>query len=481
MRDNRDHMRILNKDLLKRRNLLKLIFGGFVGSGAYALGERTAAAADPDPDPPPLATQSRFATLSDLRSVEEPHDLADIDVVVLNHHADNDRGGGTFRWVANSQAADDNAVYIKPDSVADGQPGRFARVFSGDVNVCWFGARGDDDIDDSIAFQAAIDWSEVRGGGVVRVPPGSYICNNVLLKNGVTLSSTAEAYGYSPSKILGTALRCTHPGFCLDTPEKGVTAAAVSGINFRGGGPNLAAGGIRLQKASWCAIKIAQFDNFADEAILITSGMACVIEDVLTTNVLLNRVRPKLAGAITIGGTDHYLNRIEANTSLHALSGNGSDRTIAAFLIRDANHFITNCVGEISDVGFVVQGLYHRFTGVRGDRNFGDGFIIDCKLTTFSSCTALDNNHDPKAKGSGFVITGPANTLSACIAASNRLPSLQLFGFDDHNPIGDVDRDTLYAACRSSNHQIAAQRCVTVKNQEVTFQDVQSRTGVAVR
>ncbi len=312
-------MRILDKGFLRRRHLLKFIFGGFVGSGALALSERTAAAGDPDPDPQPLASQSRFATLSDLRTVEDPHDLADIEVIVLNHHADSDRGGGTFRWVANSQAPDDNGVYIKPDSVAEGQPGRFVRVFSGDINICWFGARGDDDVDDSLAIQAAIDWAEKRGGGVVRVPPGAYICNNVLLKNGVTLSSTAAAYGYAPSKILGSALRCTHPGFCLDAPETGVTAAAVTGINFRGGGPNLAAGGVRLHRASWCAIKVAQFDNFANEAILIESGMACTVEDVLTTNVLLDRARPKLAGAITIGGTDHYLNRIEANTSLSAI------------------------------------------------------------------------------------------------------------------------------------------------------------------
>lgn len=471
-------MGILDNGFLRRRHLLKFIFGGFVGSGTLALTERAAAATDsPDPAAQPLAAQSRFATLSDLRTVDDPHDLADINVIVLNHHAENDRGGGTFRWMANSQAADDNGVYIKPDSVADGQPGRFVRVFSGDINVCWFGARGDDDVDDSVAFQAALDWAEKRGGGVVRVPPGAYICNNVLLKNGVTLSSTAAAYGYAPSKILGSSLRCIHPGFCLDTPETGVTAAAVTGINFRGGGPNLAAGGIRLQKASWCAIKVAQFDNFADEAIVITSGMACAIEDILTTNVLLNRARPKLAGAISIGGTDHYLNRIEANTSLHALSGAPTQRTIAAFLIRDANHFISNCVGEISDVGFVVEGLYHRFTGSRGDRNFGEGFIINCKLTTFSSCTALDNNHDPKANASGFLILGPSNTLASCIAACNRLPSLQVYGFDDHNPIGDVERDTLYAACRSSNHQIAAQRCVTAKNKELTFQDVATRAG----
>ena len=473
-------MRMLNKDVLKRRNLLKLMFGGFVGSGAYALTERTASAAPNDPDPP-LATQNRFPTLSELRSVEDPHELADIDIVVLNHHSENDRGGGTFRWAPNAHQHDDNAIFIRPDSVAADQPGRFQRVFSGDVNVCWFGARGDDDVDDSIAFQAAIDWSEERGGGVIRVPPGAYICNNVVLKNGVTLSSTAAAYGYSPSKILGASLRCTKPGFCLDTPETGVTGAGVTGINFRGGGPKFAAGGIRFQKASWCAIKVAQFDNFSDEAIVIDAGMACVIEDVLTTNVLLNRARPKPAGAITLAGTDHYLSRVESNTSLHALSSDGPERIIAAFLIRGANHFISNCVGEISDVGYIVEGLYHRFTGCRGDRNWGEGFIINCKLTTFSSCTALDNNHDPKAKASGFLILGPSNTFASCIAASNRLPSLQLYGFDEHNPIGDVERDTLYAACRSLNHGIAAQRCFTAKGKELTFADVATRSGAEIR
>lgn len=470
-------MRVFERELLRRRNLLKFLFGGFVGSGAYVVAQRAAAAAENDPDPPPLAAQSRFATLSDLRTVDDPRDLAEVELTVLNHHSEGDRGGGIFRWVANSNVPDDNGVYVRPDSVPEGQPGRFVRVFSGEIDVCWFGARGDDEVDDTPAFQAAIDWSAARGGGVVRVPPGAYICNNVLLKNGVTLSSTAAAYGYGPGKIFGAALRCTHPGFCLDTAEKGVTGAGVSGINFRGGGPNLAAGGIRLQKASWCAVKVAQFDNFADEAIVITSGMACVIEDVLTTNVLLNRARPKLAGAISVAGTDHYLNRIEANTSLHALSGEPSKRTVAAFLIRDANHFVSNCVGEISDVGYVIEGLYHRFTACRGDRNFGEGFIINCKLTTFSSCTALDNNHDPKANASGFLILGPANTLASCIAACNRLPSLQQYGFDDRNPIGEPDRDTLYAACRSSNHQIAAQRCATAKNKDVTFQDVATRTG----
>ncbi len=461
-------MGIFQNNQMRRRNILKLIFGSFLGSGAYALSESRAKA-----DAAPSPVQSRFNTISELRAFTNLADVGSFDVVLLHHSSPNDRGGGIFRWNPASQQPDDNGLHIKPQIVSPEKAGRFERVFVGDVDICWFGAQGDDVSDDSPAIQAAIDWTAKTGGGVVRVPPGSFICNNVLLRNGVTLSSSAAAYGYGPSKILSASLRCTKPGWCLDTPERGVTSAGISGINFRGGGPDLAAGGVRFRKASWSAIKVAQFDNFADEAIFIAGGLACTIEDVLTTNVLLNRNRRQVSGAITIQGTDHFLHRIEANTSLHALSG--PNRLIAAFVIRDANHFISNCVGELSDTGFVVEGMFHRFSACRGDRNFGDGFIIRCRLTTFSSCTSLDNSHDPQAKASGFIILGPGNTLSGCVAACNKLPSVHQYGFDDRVAVGDVENSTLYAACRSSGHQIAAQRCYTANAQERVFNSVQSR------
>jgi hypothetical protein len=462
-------MGIFHGDRLRRRNILKLIFGGFLGSGAYALSEDPAKA-----DAAPLPVQTRFDTLADLRAVGDLADVTSVDVVLLRHSSENDRGGGIFRWNPYSLESDDDGIFIRPDLIPADEPGRFERVFVGDIEVYWFGGRGNDVSDDSQAIQAAIDWASKKGGGIVRVPQGSFICNNVLLKDGVTLSSPAAAYGYGPGKILSSSLRCTKPGWCIDTPAAGVTSASISGINFRGGGPGLPAGGVRFRKGSWSAIKVAQFDNFADEAIFIGGGLACTVEDVLTTNVLLNRNRHQVSGAITIQGTDHFLNRIEANTSLHALSG--PNRMIAAFVIRDANHFINNCVGEISDIGFVIEGVFHRFSTCRADRNFGDGFIIRCRLSAFSSCTALDNSRDPHAKASGFLIFGPGNSLSACIAACNKLPSVQQYGFDDRVVFGDVENSTLYAACRSSGHQIAAQRCYTANAQERLFDSVASRT-----
>ncbi|MEI9915006.1 MAG: hypothetical protein WDN29_03490 [Methylovirgula sp.] len=94
---------------------------------------------------------------------------------------------------------------------------------------------------------------------------------------------------------------------------------------------------------------------------------------------------------------------------------------------------------------------------------------------------ARQQSRPEKRRASGFLILGPSNTFASCIAACNRLPSLQLYGFDEHNPIGDVDRDTLYAACRSLNHQIAAQRCFTAKGKDLTFADVATRSGAEIR
>ncbi|MEI9915004.1 MAG: hypothetical protein WDN29_03480 [Methylovirgula sp.] len=73
-----------------------------------------------------------------------------------------------------------------PDSVPADQAGRFQRVFSGDVNVCWFRRPRPTTMSMILSHsRRPIDWSEGRGGGVIRVPPGAYVCNNVVLKNGV--------------------------------------------------------------------------------------------------------------------------------------------------------------------------------------------------------------------------------------------------------------------------------------------------------
>lgn len=55
------------------------------------------------------------------------------------------------------------------------------------INVKDYGAAGDGKIDDTSAFQAAIDNTSKKGGGDVYIPAGTYILNSIYLKSNVNL------------------------------------------------------------------------------------------------------------------------------------------------------------------------------------------------------------------------------------------------------------------------------------------------------
>src|SRR5579862_5894363 len=139
-------MVMTQNDPVKRRNMLKLVFGAFLGSGAYAFSNEIARARS-------AILPRNFNTFTELRTVSDLADIVDGDVVVLHQSAEDDRGGGIFRWNPYSQEADDNAMVIRPQNVPEERPGRFVRVHSDSIDACWFGAKGDDVADDSQAIQ----------------------------------------------------------------------------------------------------------------------------------------------------------------------------------------------------------------------------------------------------------------------------------------------------------------------------------------
>src|SRR5262249_38039110 len=76
-------------------------------------------------------------------------------VVVGGYLVVGDGGGGVFFWDASSSTGDDAGTIIVPTGSTTG---RWVRLFSGDINVKWFGARGDGTTDDTAAIQAALDY-----------------------------------------------------------------------------------------------------------------------------------------------------------------------------------------------------------------------------------------------------------------------------------------------------------------------------------
>jgi hypothetical protein len=61
-------------------------------------------------------------------------------VVVKGYGSAGDGGGGIFLWNDASTLADNDGTIIRPNDVAAASPGRWIRLYSGPVNVRWFGA-----------------------------------------------------------------------------------------------------------------------------------------------------------------------------------------------------------------------------------------------------------------------------------------------------------------------------------------------------
>src|SRR5205823_1904846 len=89
-----------------------------------------------------------------------------------------DGGGGVFYWEASSTAAEDGGTLFAPNPAA---PGRWRRVYSGPLDVRWFGADSGGTLPSRLAIQCAIDAAArlptaPRGcGPVVSLAPGTYL------------------------------------------------------------------------------------------------------------------------------------------------------------------------------------------------------------------------------------------------------------------------------------------------------------------
>lgn len=322
------------------------------------------------------------------------------------------------------------------------------------VSVKDFGAVGDGVADDTIKVQAAIDAIASVGGGIVYFPVGNYRCN-VVLKANVTLTSLGTGtFGYLASGTnKGVILTQAAAGFVVDTPATGISNCAIVGINFKGLGAGTAGGGVRFQDVQWGAVKQCSFDNFADQAVLKNAGNANTFEDILTTNVLLNRTRSTQNGCIELaGGADDFLSRIEANPSLTTGVSDANLR-VCAIVIRSANVFASNCVGEFADWGFYTTGNYCRFVNCRADQNKGSGFY--CGGTSlYSNCLSLSNGQAAANTYDGFYVGGFGDSFSNC--ASKNLTSSVRYGFYDPVNNSSVSARNTYVGCSAGGYGTAA-------------------------
>ena len=107
-------------------------------------------------------------TIADLKALDtSAHTRAN----VLGYYAAGDGGGGVFRFDPASAKDDNGGTVLAPDVGS----GRWLRVYSGALNLRWFGAKGDGSTDDSDAILRAFTELNYFPHGELFVPGGTYM------------------------------------------------------------------------------------------------------------------------------------------------------------------------------------------------------------------------------------------------------------------------------------------------------------------
>lgn len=120
-----------------------------------------------------LASTKLFDSIAELKLISGS--IAD-KLEVLGYYEKGDGGGGTFYWDATSTETDNGGTIIQATGVTTG---RWKRVFSGAINVKWFGAKGDNTFDNTLAIQNSIVYATTNKTSVF-VPSGIYNIKGIL-------------------------------------------------------------------------------------------------------------------------------------------------------------------------------------------------------------------------------------------------------------------------------------------------------------
>ena len=231
--------------------------------------------------------ETTFTAISNLKS--ETVNFEGKAVNVLGYYAKGDGGGGLFYWDAASAEADNGGTIIQATAVTTG---RWKRVFSGAVNVKWFGAKGDGVTDDTSKIISAL--ASLGTGGGLHFSKGEYDLKDFSIPSNITITANRDAkLSVTGSISISGSEKITLEGVHINslyavhiinlTNAKDITILKcyINGNGFIGDSVQTsgAVGGIRGIDCSNVSIKDSEICNFrTGQAILFKSSTDCVVE-----------------------------------------------------------------------------------------------------------------------------------------------------------------------------------------------------------
>lgn len=129
----------------------------------------------------------------------------------------------------------------------------YRRSFSGNINVKWFGSKGDGKNDDAASIQKAVDYLTAFEGGTLFIPKGIYKTSKAIEVINPFISIIGEG-------INVTVINCLADGIRL-SPYKDVSSAKISELSIRGS-DKASTTGLILNNSNFYFLEKLRISNF---------------------------------------------------------------------------------------------------------------------------------------------------------------------------------------------------------------------------
>lgn len=294
------------------------------------------------------------SSIAELRSVANRR--SDVLYRLINNRLKN---VSDLYWNPTSTAKDDSVMVFKVPGV---ETGRFLRYYE-EVYAEWFGAIPDDGIDDSFAFQKAIDFC-IRNGRSARLKCGGGVFNvkNLVIADyasgnaryvSFSLEGVAPAYDASSIAARMTEFSSTDPQAFTIAIQHGANVT-IRNISFRGmmGGPSGIDQCIQWKDSDWNHQGTIR-DN-------INSPHAAIVIDPFTADIPAANRYP--------GALSYYSNTVRTGSSSVNIEGCAFQRYIVAIMV-SPNPSTTNADNIVFNTGVQSANKIFWASGQRQSRD----------------------------------------------------------------------------------------------------------------
>jgi hypothetical protein len=390
---------------VSRRDLGALLgaLGGAVGIAALsACASRADSPSEPSPE-----TIGKAATALSGGNVTQVDSISSLRLIVptvadacaiVEHWHDagqlppytTDGGGGIFWWTSDTSTADDGGTIIAKNT---GRTGCWKRLYSGPVNVRWFGATGNGTIDDSGAIAAAITAAVTATpqSPSVYLPPGTY-----------AVSSSIEI-GYSNLTLAGS---------------RGTTISMSGAVASKG--PVLQASS-QVARLTLKSLTVSDTGGACTNAVVLIGNNAVVtdflMEDVVVLGYWSNHSSPLAGGVatdgVTIGGGSGGPGGTITTGQIRNVLVQGTTKTGFYLAGGSGRVTLTSCEASLVEQpsganapGFSIAGQQIQLIGCRAHDNSGAGVLVT-GYPTPSTAVGTDVLIDGgQFTGNGTVVSG---------------------------------------------------------------------------